>query len=329
MAFWQWTISPAANATADPTVNWAEGQSPSSVNDSARAMMARLAEFRNDTSGTIVTGGTSTAYTVTSNQVFDSLAHLGGAVIGFVPHTTNGATVTLAVDGLTAKPLRSAPSVELPSGVLIQGTPYVVVYNNFEGAFYLQGFVVNPYVVPIGGIIPYVGTTAPNSSFALVNGQAINRTTYSVLFGIVSTTFGTGNGSTTFNIPDLRCRTIFGLDNMGSAGTTATISVAGGNFDATVLGGTGGAQNHTLTQAELPAFKPAITITDPGHLHTINFGSTEGGSLTQIGQNFAGTENTSTATTGITAALTSNLGSGSAHTVLSPGMTLPYILRII
>jgi len=65
--------------------NWAEGQSPSSVNDSARAMMARAAEWRDDVSGTIATGGTSTAYTATSNQGFDTLAPQPGLtlIIGF------------------------------------------------------------------------------------------------------------------------------------------------------------------------------------------------------------------------------------------------------
>jgi hypothetical protein len=68
-------------------------------------------------------------------------------MIAFVPHVTNGATVTLAVDGLAAKPLRAAPGVELTAGVIVQGTPYVATYNNTDGAFYLQGFTVNPYVM--------------------------------------------------------------------------------------------------------------------------------------------------------------------------------------
>ena len=88
MAFWKWSRTASSNATADNTINWAEGMAPSAVNDSARAMMARLAEWRDDISGTIATAGTSTAYTVASNQGFDSLAHLGGAMIAFVPPET-------------------------------------------------------------------------------------------------------------------------------------------------------------------------------------------------------------------------------------------------
>jgi hypothetical protein len=56
-----WSQTAANNATADSTVNYAEGQAPSSLNDSARAAMASVAKFRDDTNGSITTGGTSTA----------------------------------------------------------------------------------------------------------------------------------------------------------------------------------------------------------------------------------------------------------------------------
>src|ERR1700761_1870676 len=129
MTLYKWSQTASADATADSTINWAEGQAPSSVNDSARAMMAATAKYRDDIAGAIVTTGTSTAYAVTSYQVFDTLADLGGQMIAFTPHTTNAATVTLNVDGLGAKPLRSAPNAELLAGTVIQGTPYVAVYN--------------------------------------------------------------------------------------------------------------------------------------------------------------------------------------------------------
>src|SRR3981189_1959519 len=128
MTLYKWSQTASSDATAGGVMKWAEGQSPSSVNDSARAMMAATAKYRDDIAGAIVTGGTSTAYTVSSYEVFDTLAHMNGQMIAFTPHATNGATVTLNVDGLGAKPLRCAPSTELLAGVLIQGTPYVAVY---------------------------------------------------------------------------------------------------------------------------------------------------------------------------------------------------------
>ncbi len=258
MPFWSWSKTAATNANSDSTINWAEGMSPSAVNDSARAQMARTAEWRDDVSATITTGGTSTAYTVTSNQVFDSLAHMGGALIAFVPHTTCGATVTLSVDGLGAKPLRSAPSVEIGAGVLVQGTPYAVMYNASDAAFYLRGFYGNPFNIPVGGGMFYVGATAPNSNFVLPAGQAISRTTYATLFALTSTAFGIGDGTTTFNVPDLRGRTLFALDNLnGTAANvlqvSTTLTTTSGSPTATVGSATNIAPGMVIVSANVTA----------------------------------------------------------------------------
>jgi hypothetical protein len=138
--FYTWSRTASANASADNAVNWAEGMAPSAVNDSGGGMMASTAKWRDDISGSLATSGSSTAYTLASYQGFDTLGHLDGQQIAFTPHVTNGATVTLAVDGLGGKPLRSAPGVELPAAVLIAGSPYVATYYNATGEFILQGF---------------------------------------------------------------------------------------------------------------------------------------------------------------------------------------------
>jgi microcystin-dependent protein len=333
MPFFKWSKTPASNGGADPTINWAEGQPPASVNDSGRAMMAAAAKWRDDISGTITTGGTSTAYTLTSNSVFDSLANMNGAMIAFVPHTTNGATVTLNVDGLGNKPLRLAPSVELPSGVIVQGTPYVATYNNSDGAWYLQGYTINPYIIPIGAMMPYTNQSAtPNSSFVFPYGQAISRTTYSVLFALIGTAYGSGDGSTTFNVPDIRGRAIFGLQNMGGV-NAALITVAGGNFDGAVLGNTGGGQNQTLTQGQLPAVAPTFIGTQQTwstNQTNIDYGITTGNLAAGGFPTNAVVASGGAATTTITPAGTiSNLGSGQSHPVMPPAIVLPYILRII
>ena len=333
MSWWKWSTTAASNATADPTINWAEGMSPSAVNDSARAEMAAAAKYFADQSGSTITSGSSTAYTMTTNGLFDSFSHLDKQMIAFTPHTTCGATVTLSVDGLGPRPLRISPGVDLQSGMLIQGTSYVATYNNSDGAFYLRGFYALPYAIPIGGLLPYVGATAPNSNFALPFGQAISRTTYATLFSLISTTFGAGDGTTTFNIPDLRGRFVAGLDNMGGS-AASRITVAGGNFDGTVLGATGGAQNHTLTQAEMPSH----THTDIGHSH--NFDSNSQGNnistlniVTPINTGVAASagSGSTNATVGIhtgTANLT-NTGGGGAHSILPPTVMLQFIVRVI
>jgi microcystin-dependent protein len=338
MAFWKWSRTASSNAAADNTINWAEGMAPSAVNDSARAMMARLAEWRDDVSGTIATAGISTAYTVASNQGFDNFADMNGAMIAFAPHTTNGPTVTLNVDGLGARPLRfgPGPTLELQSGVLIAGTPYVASYNNTDGSWYLQGGFANPYGIPLGGVLPYTGPFAPNSAFVFPSGQFISRSTYASYFALVGTTFGAGDGSTTFNVPDLRGRAIFGLDLMNGA-AAGRITVAGGNFDGRFTGATGGVENHTLSLAEMPAHThpgSIVSISDPGHTHNLQAAAGLGFANPTVAEGNGNvgplTNGAGLNTTGITATPTiASQGGGGIHTILNPAMTLPYILRII
>jgi microcystin-dependent protein len=263
MSFWKWSRTASSNATADTSINWAEGQAPSTVNDSGRAMMAAAAKFRDDISGATTTGGSSAAYTVTSYQAFDSLANMNGAMIAFTPHTTSGATVTLNVDGLGAKPLRLAPGVanELPAGTLVQGTPYVATYYNATTEWILQGLAGNPYNIPLGGMIEFTGTTAPNGSFVLPFGQAISRSIYAAYFAMVGTTYGAGDGST-FNVIDKRGRVSAGKDDMGGTSANRLTGLTNG-VNGDNLGAAGGLENTTIVTTNLPPYTPSGTVSKP------------------------------------------------------------------
>lgn len=102
---------------------------------------------------------------------------------------------------------------------------------------------------PVGAVIDFAGSSAP-STWMFAYGQAVSRTTYPVLFAAIGTTYGNGNGSTTFNLPDLRGRVIAGKDNMGGS-DARRLSFFGAV--ARSIGGVLGADAHKLTNNEMPA----------------------------------------------------------------------------
>jgi hypothetical protein len=138
MAFYQWSLTATSNGTSDPTMNWSEGIAPSIVNDNVRAEMARLAEYRDDTSGKLVTAGTSTAYTLVTNQILPSTPN-NGQLIVFTPHVANGAAATLSADAGTAFPLQSAPGTALAAAALTLGVPVAAKFLTASSAWVMWG----------------------------------------------------------------------------------------------------------------------------------------------------------------------------------------------
>jgi microcystin-dependent protein len=336
MTLFKWSQTASVNATADSTCPFPEGMAPSAVNDGVRGAMAAVAKYRDDIAGAIVTAGTSTAYTLFSNQGFDSLADMDGKMIAFSPHATNGATVTLNVDSLGAKPLRTAPGVELLAATIIQGTPYLAVYNNTDGAFYLHGFFGNPYNIPLLGGVDYWGATAPNSSFIFPAGQAISRTTYAAAFAIVGTSFGSGDGSTTFNVPDVRGRVRAAVDNLGGGATANRLlngSLSGERF---TVGAAGGEDTVTLTNAQIPSHAHSGTTGGESANHTHQYGSPGGTTNAPLGGGSIVSTPGATGTTTVqsvdhTHSFTTDGGTGGngAHDNLPPTILCNYIMRII
>lgn len=92
-------------------------------------------------------------------------------------------------------------------------------------------------IVQVGIRSPWHSDTPP-TGWLLCNGQAISRTTYSALFALIGTVYGSGDGSTTFNLPDYKGKTIIGKDS--------------GQTEFNAINNTGGGKTHTLTKNELP-----------------------------------------------------------------------------
>lgn len=151
--------------------------------------------------------------------------------------------------------------------------------------------------VPIGSMTAFPGSVIPNG-WLLCYGQAVSRTAYAFLFAVIGIAFGSGDSSTTFNLPDLRGRYPSGADNMGGVAANRVTSAVSG-INAGVVGTAGGSQ---LSQADTITATTTISISDPTHVHTLP-GNTvsaspgfSGGS--QFG--YAGTT-TNAASTGISA----------------------------
>jgi microcystin-dependent protein len=334
--WYTWSQTAANNATFDNTVNWSSGMAPSAVSPSGRAMMASVAKGLADISGSILTTGTPTAYIVSSNQQFDSTTDFNGQMIAFTPHATNGAgPVTMTVDGFPNLPLRSAPNTELLAGTLIQGTPYTATYNNTDGALYLQSFYGNPYNIPLGGLLDSTIATPPNSSFVIPNGQAISRTTYAPYFALVGTSFGPGDGSTTFNIINLQGRVTAMMEATPTLLTTAGF---GGNSSVIGAVNTKGGETETLTAAQIPTITSTggelevsvATSTDVVVASTIANPNLEGGpspvqtlegaSLVQVNSNGSTTSGQS---------VTSNNTGGQSHSNVQPTGIVQKFLRVL
>jgi hypothetical protein len=133
-----WSQTAATNANIDPTVNWRESQAPSTVNNSARAMMAAIAKWRDDLAGNLVTGGSSTAYTITTNQGLTPL--VDGYSVWARMDETNGVSPTLNVDATGAKAIRVSTGTAVPTGAMPGGSVQKFTYDGGDDCWYVASF---------------------------------------------------------------------------------------------------------------------------------------------------------------------------------------------
>jgi microcystin-dependent protein len=195
----------------------------------------------------------------------------------------------------------------------------------------------NPYNIPLFGGMDFWDTVAPNSSFIFPAGQAISRVTYAAAFARWGTKFGTGDGSTTFNVPDKTGRVSAMLESVGTRLTTS-----GSGIDGGTLGSVGGNQNVTIAQSGLPNIVPAfagstgtINVTSAG-----NFGHANGliGGVTTGSGNAVAFDNSAVQSpvtssgsftpSGTVASINGNVTQTATKTVQVP-IVCNYVIRIL
>jgi hypothetical protein len=259
----------AASNNATPPNGWPEGMNPSDVNNSARENMAGTKRFWNRANSTHTTdaGGTSTAYTLTYDVA--AAAYYTGEEFSFIVDKTCGAAPTLNINGLGAQNFRKFSGgayVTLVAGDMVATQP-VRVRCSASSTFDIVAAAADFGVfVPTGSVLPFAGISVP-SGYLLCFGQAVSRTTFAALFAVCSTTFGSGDGSTTFNVPDLRGYVAAGKDDMGG-------SAAGRLSGGTTLGATLGAQSSTTggPGSDVPVSNSStnVNVGDGFHTHGVN-----------------------------------------------------------
>jgi microcystin-dependent protein len=236
-----------------------------------------------------------------------------------------GVTEELTPDNLVTVINQGTTSVTVPhggtgvtsftSGAYLKGagTSAITTQTGIPGADINTNQVGSAFGgVPTGAVFPFAGTTAP-SGYLLCDGTAVSRTTYSALFAVTSTTYGVGDGSTTFNTPDLRTRVPVGKNSTGT-------------FN--ILGKIGGEETVTLTSSQIPAHSHSFK----GGSHTWYWGQGATTNSVYIPSNpgvTAGTPpgNEAQTSQGIWNSTSDNTGGGSSHNNLQPYITLNYIIK--
>jgi microcystin-dependent protein len=198
--------------------------------------------------------------------------------------------------------------------------------------------------IPVGALMPYASSLTAPAGWLNCDGSAVSRSTYAALYAAIGTEWGAGDGSTTFNVPDTRSRTIVGAGSSTSSGLTTR-----------ALGATGGEETHALTVAELATHNHGVA--DPTHNHggvtgqenqnhthgaggglqfVIGVGNEQNGVLGPTsGNGVTFTAATTTEETahnhnipaGGTGITTQNTGSGTGHNNMQPYVGLPYIIK--
>lgn len=315
-----WSTTAASNATADTAINWREGQAASTVNNSAREMMAAVKRLTLDLSGSLLTTGSKTAFAVTTNEGFAALAN--GLTFRARMHVASGSAPTINVDGLGAKAINQAIGIVPSVGKLLKDAVYQFTYKSTDDVWIVSGVGERN----VGDIV-WSGAASAPSLCVLACGQAISRTTYPALYEIFGTTYGTGDGSTTFNVPDIRGRVIAGQDDMGGSSADRLTGASGG-VDGDTLGAVGGAETHALTSAQNGTHSHAVTGTTGGTSTTFSYSANSanwsGGSnstITALSPS-SGTLLTQTSHTHSISLTSAESGSGTAHNNVQPTIIL-------
>ena len=182
-----WSVTAANNGTADSLINFAEGQTRASMNDSARSLMAGVAKWRNLLNGSITTGGSANAQTFTSGISYTSVPT--GIVVRLKIGSTNTGGATLNMDGIGFVGVLTMAGTALVGGELAAGAYVDLIYNGTNWIL-LNSVAASNYVS---------GTVLVGAKLALTSNVAANLQSISLPVGVwevaANTFFQTDSGA--------------------------------------------------------------------------------------------------------------------------------------
>lgn len=251
-----WDVAPSGKDVSDPPILFNEGQPAKTINDAARAMMASMKLWMLDNSGVNQAYG-SDAYTVLTQQGVSAKAAAQAHTLKFRTTTTNLNPCTLAADGNTPKPWLRSDGTQFGPGD-IYPTVWSVVYDPDAGVYR----TLSPTTEPAGKIAAFGGPNVP-SGWEICDGRPVSRASYAALFAAISSLWGVGDGFQTFNLPDLRGRTLFGANRglnllTSAGGLVGSLGYVGGAETVAMLATQMPSHIHTSTMSPAGFFQPEI-----------------------------------------------------------------------
>ena len=205
--------------------------------------------FDNDTDTGMFRSGANTIGFSTSGTARVSISDAGLDVVNGLPIRLQDSSGSPFVSLKSPSALSGNVALTLPSSITNGG------FLQTDGSGNLSFQIVAG--VPSGSVFCMAVATVP-SGYLECNGAAVSRTTYAALFAIIGTAYGTGNGSSTFNLPDLRGEFVRGFDNGRGVDNNRSINdPQGSQF---------GQHNHNVSASS------SSSVTDPGHQHSMSVG---------------------------------------------------------
>lgn len=233
-----------------------------------------------------------------------------------------------------------AGEVNVVSGGTVSAS-FTATAASVPGTFSATGAITGPGVCPIGSILIWPTNTLPNGigigTFAWCNGAAISRTTYASLYsgqpGSIGTTYGAGDGSTTFNLPNYQEVALVGQSGMGGAASPGLLSSISSGLKA-VLNGLFGLDTYDIKQSDLPNVAPTFTGIQGTATSTSQFTPASGGESDGGGALAPALDDVSPATVFSTftpAGTISSINGGVTQTAMpthQPSKTVNFIIRV-